>query len=185
MTVELAVQSNRSLAASFCGSLNRVEKPQAMDLPAYSDTSVVAPLRMRANALDASLATLPPASIGGVLLRGRQSQIGNSIVVPITVDVVDPKGCRVCAAGQQPRQAVRIMEPLVQADFPISVRTTGAHSSVLGIPGRPASFAHKVASWPQSPRENAGVGVVIQALTDKSNVGKFAHGAVCNTGGNS
>ena len=151
---------------------------ESMDFPADRDAGFVA-IPAFSHASTAGNTVSAGATIEGLLLSGGQSQIADSVVQRVAVDVVDFVRSRVVSVSQQPSNAMRQTSAVVQGKRPIYLTSIDHETppselpSVSGVPCGAGPLSSEMASWPLAPEEDAGVWIVVQALADEAEIGQI------------
>src|SRR4029079_9866310 len=118
---------------------------------------------------------LKPA-VGAFFMARCEPQIGDAVVEPIVVDVVNLHTAWIKSVCQQPCDAVGWIEVPGEANAPIDALAIA--TSIVPRTGDPAVVSHvhpmlaglvgEVVQRPCAPREDAGVWIVVQALANEA-----------------
>ena len=178
MPHELSVQSGSGAVSCFGGFFDSLEISEVLSLAVDRDAGVVAS-SIQGNTLDAGVAVCSWARVEPLLTLRGQTEVVDPIVQRVSVDVVDSLS-GVGSMGHKPREAMRHPDMTRQSDDPTNMAAgTGARSRwfprEFAIPLPMAPVVSEMRSGPLSPREDASVGIVIQALANETDLGQFVN----------
>jgi len=176
MPHELSVQSGSGTVSCFGGFFDSLEISEVLSLAVDRDAGVVAS-SIQGNTLDAGVAVCSWARVESLLTLRGQTEVVDPIVQRISVDVVDSLS-GVGPMGYEPCEAMRHPDMTRQSDDPTNM-TAGAGTRPrwfpreFAVPLPMAPVVNEMRSGSLSPREDAGVGTVIQTLANETDLGQF------------